>query len=298
MTSETRGIDFEGWFNRLLQRLFPVWYASQAVQEMPLDALGPLNPSSHLCRNWLSLNQTIIAAQTSLADAGQDWQALHQLLGQLLIEQEAKRSWLISAIQGVEVGDDSEDWASLIAYAESRCDDKEWQSNEDFERLVSEAFPKNSSPCCLVYREWDGRCYWVNQGHSDELALAQLHAQQKQRDKQIQALITVEQIHQPSLEKLRQHYWMLVLTRQKAYQVLDLLLQADLPAIVAEFEPRRSDLVMLTAKKNNKSINKILLRLLNNRSIQHIIDFGRLVGRQHFPLPTPGKAATDVSEPG
>ncbi len=297
MSSETKGFDLEAWLNRLLQRLFPVWYATQAARELPLEAMGPLNPSSHLRQHWLSINDTLHAVQTSLADAGEDWQALHQLLGQLLVEQEVKRSWLITAIQGVDQGDNSQEWPSLLSYAESCCDSQEWQSNDDFERLVAQAFPTSEEPHRLVYREWDGRCYWLNQGHSDELALAQLHAAHKQRDKHIPALMLVEQLNQTVLEKLRQNYWMLLMTRRRAYQVLDLLLQADLPAVLAEFEPRRSDLVLLTAVKDNKSINKILFSLMHNRSTQQIIDFGRLVGRQHFPLPATGKTPTDVTEP-
>ncbi|ASP40751.1 hypothetical protein CHH28_19670 [Bacterioplanes sanyensis] len=291
MTTETRGIDIEAWFNRLLQRLFPVWYATQAVRELPLEPMGPLNPSSHLRHHWLSIQQTLIAAQSSLADAGQDWESLHQLLGKLLLEQEVKRSWLVTAIQGVDVGDDSEIWPSLPSYAESCCYDRDWESNADFERLVATAFPESDAPHRLVYREWDGRCYWLNNGGADELALAQLHASQKQRDGHISALMTVEHVNQPALEKLRQQFWMLLMTRQRAYQVLDMLLQADLPAIIAEFESRRSDLVLLTAKKNNKSINKIILSLMNNRSTSQLIDLGRLISRQHFPLPAPGKSA-------
>ncbi|GGY38392.1 hypothetical protein GCM10011297_09450 [Bacterioplanes sanyensis] len=298
MSSETQGFDLEAWLNRLLQRLFPIWYATQAVRELPLEAMGPLNPSSHLRSHWLSLNDAIQAAQTSLADAGEDWQALHQLLGQLLVEQEVKRSWLISAIQGVDQGDSSQEWPSLLSYAESCCYNHEWQTNDDFERLVTTAFPQSEAPHRLVYREWDGRCYWINQGHSDELALAQLHATHKQRDMHIDALMLVEQVNQAALEKLRQTYWVLLMTRRRAYQVLDLLLQANLPAVLAEFEPRRSDLVLLTAGKGNKAINKILLSLMHNRSSQQIIDFGRLVGRQHFPLPAIGKAPTDAIAAG
>lgn len=297
MSSENQGFDLEAWLNRLLQRLFPVWYATQAVRDLPLEAMGPLNPSSHLRHHWLSLNDAIHAAQTSLADAGEDWQALHQLLSQLLVEQEVKRSWLISAIQGVDQGDSSQEWPSLLSYAESCCYNQQWQTNEDFEHLVAQAFPPSEAPHRLVYREWDGRCYWLNQGHSDELALAQLHANHKQRDKHISALMLIEQVNPSALEKLRQDYWMLLMTRRRAYQVLDLLLQANLPAVLAEFEPRRSDLVLLIAGKSDKAINKILLSLIHNRSTLQIMDFGRLVGRQNFPLPATGKTPTDVTEP-
>ncbi|MCD8523408.1 MAG: hypothetical protein LRY66_04095 [Saccharospirillaceae bacterium] len=276
--------DIESFFNSLIQRLFPVWYATQAAKEISLAPLGTINPTSFLSHRWLSLQAVVQSLRESLQSAGKDWQPLIDLMEKLLIEKEYKRPLSITAIDGVEFSHHEQDWPNLYSYAENNCADIILENADDFDQTLRTVFPNESKPHRVIYREWDGRYYWINKEEPRLFAALLMYAQQKQRDASVQALISVESLNNKVLDRLRNDYWLLLMQRDSAYVMHDLLSRADLPAVLAEFEWRRSDLVFLVARKNNRKINRILLNLLNNRSTQQITEFGRFLTRQHFPF--------------
>lgn len=282
--SEASGIDIEALLNSLIQRLFPVWYANQAVKELPLGNMGTLNPNSFLSHRWLSLHSVIQAMQTSLENADSQWQELSTLLGKLIVENDYQRPLSVSAIQGLEYSSIEEPYPNLVTYAEHNLGAINWESAEDFERNLKSAFVQEDSPHRVVYREWDGRYYWVNKEEAHHFAAVIMHCQHKQRDATINALINVESLHMPTLDNLRSKFWLLIMRRDDAYQVIDLLNKASLPVFPCEFEWRRSDLLILACPKNNTKLNTILLNLQNNRSNQQITDLGRFLNRYHRPF--------------
>lgn len=284
LSSETSGIDIEALLNSLIQRLFPVWYANQAVKELPLGNMGTLNPNSFLSHRWLSLHSVIQAMQTSLENADSQWQELSTLLGKLIIENDYQRPLSISAIQGLEYSSQEEAYPNLATYAEHNLGSVSWESAEDFERNLKTAFADEDKPHRIIYREWDSRYYWVNKEDSQHFAAAIMHCQHKQRDATISALINVESLHMPTLDKLRSKFWLLIMRRDDAYRVIDLLNKAGLPVLPCEFEWRRSDLLILACPKNIPKLNTILLNLQNNRSNQQITDLGRFLNRYHRPF--------------
>jgi hypothetical protein len=75
-----QAFDIESFFNNLIQRLFPVWYATQAAREISLAPLGTINPNSFLSHRWLSLQAVVQSLRESLQPQGNDWQALIDLL--------------------------------------------------------------------------------------------------------------------------------------------------------------------------------------------------------------------------
>lgn len=284
MTPGSSVFDIEAFFNTLVQRLFPVWYANQAVKELPLTDIGIINPNSHLSHRWLSLHSVVQAMQSSLENAGDNWQPLHTVLAKLISENDYQRPLSITAIQGVELGSEDEDWPSLLSYADHCCENIDWSSAEDFDRNLHQAFPDEEKPFSIVYREWDGRYYWLNKTEPVNFVAALKHAREKHRDASIQANINVESLHASALDALRSQYWLLLMNREDAYKVHDLINHTELSAILCEFEWRRSDLVVLTCRKNNKDLNSILLNLQNNRSSQQILDLGQYLSRHHHPF--------------
>ncbi|MAK91453.1 MAG: hypothetical protein CMI13_09500 [Oleibacter sp.] len=282
--SPSPNVDLEGLLNGLIQKMFPAWYACQAAKEAHLGNLGVLNPHSFLSHRWLSLHAVFSDAGKSLTEAGEEWKPLCDLLEKLISEREFNRSLSISAIDGLEHSAHDEDWPNLYSWAEHVGKDVPHDSAEDFDRLRQEAFPAENKPHRMVYREWDGRYYWLNKSDSAAFAGLLLHAQKKQRDANINTLINVESINDKVLDRIHAEYWWLLLTRDSAEAIYALLEQAGLPATLADFEWRRSDLEFLIARKNNRKLNQVILNLLNKRSSQHIIEFGRWLGRHHFPF--------------
>lgn len=280
----------ETFFNNLLQRLFPVWYAAQASREITLHPIGILNPNSYLSHRWLSLHSVFrslsesLQAQSSQEPAGSNWQPLCELLDKLITEREFRRSLSISAIDGIENSSEEEDWPNLQSWAEHSAAGVEHSTAEDFDRCIHQAFPEEEKPHRIVYREWDGRYYWQNKGDVTSFAAAVLYIHETQRDANISALINVESINTKVLDRLRNDYWLLLLKRESAYPVHDLMVRAGLPVALAEFEWRRSDLVFMVARKNDRRVNRILLSLMNNRSTQQILEFGSWLNRRHFPF--------------
>lgn len=282
--AQPTGFDLELFFNRLLQRLFPAWYAVQAAKELPLETMGPINPNSFTSRRWLSVEQALDACQSTLRDAGDEWQPLHALLGQLRVVNEVRQTIALTDLNGIEYSQYNEDWPNLKAYAEHTVGDHAWESAEEFDQNVRTAFPNDQAPFTVRYREWDGRYVLVNDSDSRALSATLHHINHKQRDHKIKANLIVESINASALEKLQQQYWMVLMKREPAYQVLDLLQRANLNAISAEFETRRPDLVFLVARKQNNTINRVMLNLMNQRSSQQIQDFGRYLVNHHFPF--------------
>lgn len=282
--AQRTGFDVELFINRLIQRLFPAWYAVQAAKEIPLDTMGPINPNSFLSRRWLNVEHAIDTCQSSLRDAGDEWQPLHALLGQLRTVSDVRQTVAISDINGIENSQYSEDWPNLMAYAEHTIGEQPWQSAEEFDNNLLTAFPTDQAPFTIRYREWDGRYVLVNENDSAALSATLHHCYNKQRDHKIKANVLVESINPKALEKMQQGYWLVLMKREAAYQVLDLLQRANLAAISAEFETRRPDLVLLVARKKNRTINRVMLNLMDQRSSQQIQDFGRYLLNHHFPF--------------
>lgn len=276
--------ELERMLNGLLQRLFPVWYAGQAAQEMTLEPMGILNPNSFLCHRWLSLHAVVQGLQQSLHAQSGDWQELQTLLDKLLTEKEYPRRLSISAIDGVEQSEHEQDWPNLLSYAEHNAADISLSTVEEFDTCLHEAFPDSEKPHRIVYREWDGRYYWINPREPQQLAALQLFTHQRQHDASISASINVESLNSRALDQLREQWWLLLMKRDSAYLLHDLMTQGNLPVAMGEFEWRRSDLVFLVARKNNRHINRIFLNLLNHRSSQEVLEFGGFLSRQHFPF--------------
>jgi len=277
-------LDIEGFFNRILQSLFPAWYAKQAAREMRLQPLGVLNPNSFLCHRWMSLHAIVAALSESLQAHDSDWKDLSELLSKLVTERELKRPVSIMALDGLEQSSQEEEWPNLLSWAEHTCGSISFESEDDFDRNLRDAFPDSNKPHRMVYREWDGRYYWINNGDSPAFAAALRYAQQKQRNANIQATLSIEGVNQKALDRIRSDYWLLLLTRDSAYPMFDLISRAELPAVMGEFEWRRSDLVFLVGRKNSRKLNQIMLNLLNNRSSQQILEFGRWLSRQNHPF--------------
>jgi len=284
MSSGPMPFDIEAFLNAVIQRLFPAWYATQAVKELPLSDMGSLNPNSFLCHRWLSLHSVVQAMQESLQNAGPEWQKLQQLLGKLIVEHNYQRPLSISAIQGVEYSAHEADLPNLESYAEHYCGDIAWEKAEDFDNNLKLAFPAAEQPFRIVYREWDGRYYWINKDEPLHFAAAMMHAKHKQRDSNINCDINVESLHMPTLDALRANYWLLLMLRDDAYKVTNLLNPAGFEVVLCEFEWRRSDLVVMAAHKNSRKLNTILLNLQNNRSTQQITDLGRYLARHNYPF--------------
>lgn len=276
--------EFETFLNQLLQRFFPVWYAAQAAREMQPEPLGSINPVSFLSHRWLSLHAVLQGLQQSLQAQGSDWLELQELLSKLLVEKEYPRRLSITAIHGVEQSQHEQDWPNLSVYAEHNCDSINIGGAEDFDTLLHQTFSTEHKPHRVVYREWDGRYYWLNPDEPDGLAALQLYAHEHQRDASFSALINVESLHSRVLERLCQDWWLLLLKRDSAYLLHDLMSRGNLPVAMGEFEWRRSDLVFLAARKNNRSINRIFLNLLNHHSSHEVLDFANFLNRQHFPF--------------
>lgn len=276
--------ELETFLNNLLQRLFPVWYATQTAREIQLDTIGILNPNSFLSHRWLSLHSVLQGLQQSLQTQGSDWLELQELLSKLLTEKEYARRLSIKAIDGVEQSQHEQDWPNLLSYAEHNSTGIVIETAEDFDTRLHEAFPASQQPHRVVYREWDGRYYWINPEEPVVLGALQLYAQQHQRDISFNATINVESLNSKVLDRIRNDWWLLLLKRDSAYLMYDLMSRGELPVALGEFEWRRSDLVFLVARKNNRRINRIFLNLLNNRSTQEVLEFGRFLSRQHFPF--------------
>lgn len=276
--------ELENYLNSLVQKLFPVWYITQAARELQLQPIGILNPSSFLSHRWMSLHSVLQSLDQSLTNQDGDWKELQELLGKLLVEKEYPRRLSITAINGVEQSQHIDDWPSLLAYAENNPNELVIEGAEDFDAKLHEAFPNENKPHRVVYREWDGRYYWINPTEPDLLAALQMYAQENDRDASISALINVESINSSALDRIRNDWWLLIVAAEQANYIHRLAQDAQLPIAKANFEWRRDDLHVLVARKNDPRINKIFLSLINKRSTQDVLEFGGWLSRHHFPF--------------
>ncbi len=273
----------ESYLNLLVLRLFPVWYTSQLVKTMELSPLGTLNNVSFQGKNWLSL-QSVIQGLSQSLPMDPKWQLLNKKLSKLVSEMEHSSRIHIKRINGIEHYQGEQDWPSLIAYAEDNAENIEINNAEEFEEMVSQAFPNENKPHHFVFREWDGRCYWNNPEEPSKLAALQRYAHQNGRDAQISAKVRVESINSKALDSIRNSWWLLLLNREDALRVMALVEQTKLPIIMADFEWRRNDLAFLVARKDNRRINQIFLNLIDKRSTKQVLEFGSYLGRNYHPF--------------
>ncbi len=278
------GFDLEEFINLIAQRLFPRWYARHAVKEIELPVIEDINPKSYLCHRWLSLISVHQAAADSLITSHQQWHSLAELLKKLNSENEYPRSLSISAIQGVKVSQCEEDYPDLLSYAAKQANQIPQETDNEFNRNITLAFPEAKQPFHVCYREWDGRYYYLNEDEPRHIAALLMQCKKQQRDYNLACTIHVESIQGHMLDRLRSGFWMLLMKREYAYQLFQLLKQAKFECEIAEFEWRRSDLVFFIARKNDQALNDIIFTLLSNHNSKQVLDWGRFLSRSHFPF--------------
>jgi hypothetical protein len=282
--SSDSGFDLEQFINLLAQKLFPRWYARHAVKEIELTNIEAINPESYLCHRWLSIVSVHQAAAESLLSTHQKWHPLAELLKKALIENEYPRKLSITAIKGVKISQCDEDFPDLLSYAKQQADQIPHETEEDFNNNIEQAFPLQEEPIHVCYREWDGRYYLMNEEEPRHLGALILQCNNKQKNHNLACNIHVESIQGHTLDRIRAGYWILLMKREDAYRLYQLLKPAKLSCEIAEFEWRRSDLVFFIATKTHPVMNQILLSLLSKHSSKQIIDWGRFLSRSNFPF--------------
>ncbi len=278
------GFDLEQFINLIAQRLFPRWYARHAVKELELPDIDDINPKSYLCHRWLSLISVHEAAAESLITSHKQWHSLAELLKKLMVENEYPRSLSISAINGVKVSQCDNDYPDLLSYCSEQANQIPQETENEYKRNITLAFPEAKQPFHVCYREWDGRYYFLNEDEPRHLAALLMQGKKQQRDHNLPCTIHVESIQGRLLDRLRSGFWMLLMKRENAYQLFQLIKQGKLECEIAEFEWRRSDLVFFIARKNEQALNEIILNLLSNHNSKQILDWGRFLSRSHYPF--------------
>ena len=278
------GFDLEQFINLIAQRLFPRWYARHAVKEIEIPAIEDINPKSYLCHRWLSLINVHQAAADSLTSSDQQWQSLAELLKKMSSENEYPRSLSISAIHGIKVSQCEEDFPDLLSYGATQANQIPQETDNEFNRNITLAFPEAKQPFHICYREFDGRYYYLNEDEPRHFAALLMQCKKQQRDYNLTFTIHVESIQGHMLDRLRSGFWMLLMKREYAYQLYQLLKQAKFECEIAEFEWRRSDLVFFIARKNDQALNDIIFNLLSNHNSTQVVDWVRLLSRSHFPF--------------
>jgi hypothetical protein len=278
------GFDLEKFINLIVQKLFPRWYARQAVKEMVLPVIGNINPHSYLCHRWLSLTSAHKAASDSLLNSNQQWHSLADLLQKMVIENEYSRSLPISALDGIKVSECDLDYPSLISYGLEQANQIPQETDNEYNRNITLAFPEKKKPFYVCYREWDGRYFFINDDEPRHLAALLIQSKKQKRDYSLDCYINVESVQGRMLDRLRSGFWMLLMKREFAYQLYQLVDQARFDCEIAEFEWRRSDLVFFIARKNEKALNEIILNLLSNNTSKQILDWGQSLKNSHFPF--------------
>jgi len=278
------GFDLEQFINVIAQRLFPRWYARHAVKEMILPPISDLNPNSFLCNRWLSLINVHEAAADSLATSHQQWHLLAELLKKITSENEYPHTLSLNAIQGIKVSLCEEDYPNLLSYAESQANQIPHETDNEFNRNITLAFPEKKQPFHIGYREFDGRYYYINEDEPRHFAALWMQCKKQQRDYKLTCSVHVESIQGHMLDRLKSGFWMLLMKREFAYQLYQLLKQAKFDCEIAEFEWRRSDLVFFIARKNNPAQNDIVLHLLTQNDSTQIIDWAQFLSHAHFPF--------------
>jgi len=259
-----------------------VWYASHAVKEIDIEAIGHLNPSSFLSHRWLSVSSVTEAMLNSLEDKN-EWKTLIEQLEQLVIEKEYDKRLDISVLNGFESSQYDDNWENIAEYSKNACADITKKSAKDFENNIKRAFSEDDQPYHVYYREWDGRYYYLNKREPIFIAAAMEQLRQGHKF-DLKCKLHVESLHMRSLDRMRNSFWILLMKRESAYLIYQLLSQANLPCQLAEFEWRRNDLCFLIAKKHNMKLNRILLNLLSTHSSKLILDWPKFLSQQNFPF--------------
>lgn len=276
----------EDWVNSAIKKLFPVWYISQVVRGQELPAIGALNPPSFLSHRWLSLQSVVKNTQEALVKQEGDWQEFLRLIGQLVKEADYSRFVSLLEIKGVQHSQVSNDYISLVGYAQENSGGVEINNAEDFEEVFAQAFPSENKPFPMAYREWDGRYYYLNQDEPTLLAALQKYAYENKRDMTLQCKLKVESLAPKVLDKLQHDWWMIVLENSTAENLAKLMQDSGLAVALSDFSWHRDDISLLIASKKDKSINRIFLNLIDQRSVNVVSEFGSFLGRHHYPLVT------------
>jgi len=277
-------VDVETWFNLLLQRIFPVWYCVRYVTEMPMEILTEINPKSYLSHRWLSINDTHQAAAASLDHAGDQWQDCAQLLLKIYKTRTFKRYLSIRNITAVESSTVDTDYNNILEYAEAECKDIPTYHAEHFDQLSHELFGEQGKRYPFVYREWDGRYYYRNEGEPQKVGALLLHCREKSRDLNVKADVEIQYADLRAVEILRSRYWLLLMKREAAYQIAYLVRSAKIPCQLAEFEWRRSDLVFLVLKKNDYRTAQIVDAIVHRHFPRSVIEWGRYLCTHQVPF--------------
>jgi hypothetical protein len=277
-------LDFETWFNLLLQRLFPVWYCVRYVSEMPMESLGEINPKSFLSHRWLSIHDSHKAASASLEHAGDQWQDCSQLLLKIYKTRTFNRYLSIRNITAVESSTSDNEYKNIVEYAEAECKDIQTFHAEHFDQLSQELFGEKGKQYPFVYRELDGRYYYRNEDEPKKLGALLRHCSEKGRDLSVKAEIEIQYVDLRAVEILRSRYWLLLMKREVAYQIAYLVRAAKIPCQLAEFEWRRSDLVFLVLKKTDYRTAQIVDAIVRRHFPRSVMEWGRYLCTHQVPF--------------
>jgi len=278
------GFQIETWFNLLLQRLFPVWYCIRFITESPMAFIGDINPKSHLGQRWLSVTKVCKSASESLLKGGDEWADCADLLAKIPKSRSLRRYISIRNLLAVEYCPDEGEYPTLLEYAENNSTDIPNSHAEHFEHLAHIAFPEDNKAYHVEYHEIDGR-YFLYNGTQDpkELGALLLQCRDRQRDLNIKADIDIEFVDMRAVEILRSRYWLLIMKRDIAYQLAYLVRACDISCQLAEFERRRSDLVILVIKKNNAKAVRIVEALVRTHLPRSVVEWGRYLSKHQYP---------------
>jgi hypothetical protein len=284
LKSQDSGFDLEQFINLLAQKLFPRWYARHAVKEIELGEIETINPESYLCHRWLSIISVHAAAAEGLLSAHEKWHPLAELLKKTIADNEYPRKLSITAIKGVKTSQCDEDYPNLLSYAQQQSSQIPHETENDFTNNIEQAFTTQEGLPQVCYREWDGRYYLMNEEEPRHLGALLLQCHEQKNEHSLSCNIHVESVQGRFLDRIRSGYWMLLMKRENAYQLYQLLKPAKLHCEITEFEWRRSDLVFFVATKTNPTMNQILLTLMSNHNSKQVIDWGRFLSRSNFPF--------------
>lgn len=270
--------------NRWVQKLLPVWYASQACKEVKLHSIGRLNPPSFLQAHWLNVEDIVEDMKNSLSEDA-TWSKLAALLDELLVTRSANKNIDVEQITGVNFSQQKVNYANILAYAQNHCEDIEIENNQDFNNNLAQCFPESKRPIKIVYREWDGRYVWMNEEEPVYLgALVLQNSEGNRRDTAIPAQIEIKAFKNAAIDSIISQYWVLVL-HQDSFEMLDELFEpAGFKRKSISFSAANSSLRLLVANKTDKAFNRAIFNLLLSHSTHQVVDFFRYLQRVYKPF--------------
>lgn len=284
-SKQKRNFSLEVIINRWVQKLLPVWYASQACREVELQPIGRLNPPSFLQSYWIDVENVVQDMKSSLAGDDKRWSKLAGLLDELFVTRHINRNLDVELIHGVNFSQHKTNYSNLLAYAQSHSQDIAIEKNQDFDNNLALCFPEDKRPINVVYREWDGRYAWMNEEEPTYLgALILQNSQGNRRDTAIPAEVEVKGFKNAAIDDIISHYWVLVL-HQNSLELLDELFDP------AGFERKslslsivNPQLRLLVASKKDKAFNRAIFNLLLSHSTHQVVDFFRYLQRIYKPF--------------